>query len=96
MTAVIVFVVMVFVVPMLLAEFTDWLPWVATRLILRAANRLPAERRGRYAEEWAAEFSALPGGKLNKLRFGLQITPVRALPQKCSAKNWRRRRNSHG
>jgi len=60
-------------VPALLTEFTDWLPWIATRLVRRAAARLPAERRARYAEEWAAEFSALPGGKLTKLAFGLRL-----------------------
>ena len=60
-------------VPTLLTEFTDWLPWIAARLVQRAAARLPAERRARYAEEWAAEFSALPGGKLTKLAFGLRL-----------------------
>jgi hypothetical protein len=60
-------------VPVLLTEFTDWLPWIAARLVRRAAARLPAERRARYAEEWAAELSALPGGKLTKLAFGLRL-----------------------
>ena len=58
---------------MLLTEFTDWLPWIATRLIQHAAAQLPAERRARYAEEWAAEFSVLPGGELTKLAFGLRL-----------------------
>lgn len=72
MTVVIVAVTLV-LVPMLLTEFTDWLPWIAACLVRRAAAHLPAERRARYAEEWAAEFSALPGGKLTRLAFGLRL-----------------------
>jgi hypothetical protein len=70
---VVILAITLVLVPMLLTEFTDWLPWIATRLIRRAAAQLPAERRARYAEEWAAEFSALPGGKLAKLAFGLRL-----------------------
>jgi hypothetical protein len=70
---VILFIVTLLVAPMALTEFTDWLPWIASRLILRAAAHLPFERRARYTEEWAAEFNALPGGKLTKLFFALNI-----------------------
>lgn len=59
---VVILAVTLVLVPMLLTEFTDWLPWIATRLVERAAAQLPAERRARYAEEWAAEFSALREG----------------------------------
>lgn len=70
---IVIFAATLVLVPMLLAEFTDWLPWVATFLIRRAAAQLPVERRARYAEEWAAEFSTLPGGELTKLVFGLRL-----------------------
>lgn len=60
-------------VPVLIGECVDWLPWVGTRLIRRAANRLPPKHRARYEEEWQAEFNVLPGGKLTKLAFGLRI-----------------------
>ncbi len=60
-------------VPVLVGEFVDWLPWVGTRLIRQAANRLPLQYRARYEEEWQAEFNVLPGGKLTRLLFGLRI-----------------------
>lgn len=70
---IIILIVTLIVVPMLLTEFTDWLPWIASRLICRAAGHVPLERRARYTEEWTAEFNALPGGKLTKLFFALNI-----------------------
>jgi hypothetical protein len=70
---IIIFVVTAIFVPMVLTEFTDWLPWIATFLVHRATAQLPIERRARYQEEWAAEYSALPGGKLTKLAFGLRL-----------------------
>jgi hypothetical protein len=70
---VIIFIFTAILVPVLVGECVDWLPWVATRLIRRAANRLPLECRARYEEEWRAEFNALPGGKLTRLLFGLRI-----------------------
>jgi hypothetical protein len=72
-TAVIIFMVTVIIVPVLVGEFVDWLPWVGTRLIRQAARRLPLQYRARYEEEWQAEFEVLPGGKLTKLLFGLRI-----------------------
>jgi hypothetical protein len=70
---VIIFIFTAILVPILVLEFVDWLPWAGTRLMRRAANRLPLECRARYEEEWQAEFNALPGGKLTKLLFGLRI-----------------------
>jgi cell division septum initiation protein DivIVA len=67
------FIFTAILVPILVGEFVDWFPWASTRLIRRAANRLPLECRARYEEEWQAEFDALPGGKLTKLLFGLRI-----------------------
>ncbi|WP_433351703.1 restriction endonuclease [Microtetraspora malaysiensis] len=61
------------VVPLLVDEFADWMPWAARRLITRAARRLPARSRERYQAEWLAELAALPGGKLNQTRFGFTI-----------------------
>jgi cell division septum initiation protein DivIVA len=70
---VIIFILTAILVPVLVGECVDWLPWVGTRLIRQAANRLPLNYRARYEEEWQAEFKVLPGGKLTKLLFGLRI-----------------------
>ncbi|MFB9461044.1 hypothetical protein [Streptomyces antimycoticus] len=48
--------------PMLLAEVTDCLPWMARRLAHWAAGRLGEQTAiERYREEWAAELAELPG-----------------------------------
>lgn len=73
MTAIIIFIVTAILVPVAVNECVDWLPWMGTRLIQRAVKRLPVQARARYEEEWQAEFSVLPGGKLTKLLFGLRI-----------------------
>jgi cell division septum initiation protein DivIVA len=70
---VIIFIFTAILVPVLVGECVDWLPWAGTRLIRLAANRLPLQYRARYEEEWQAEFNVLPGGKLTKLLFGLRI-----------------------
>ena len=70
---ILIWIFTVILVPVLVGEFVDWLPWVGTRLIRQAANRLPLQYRARYEEEWQAEFNVLPGGKLTKLLFGLRI-----------------------
>lgn len=61
-SGVIVFVVTALVVPLLLAEFGDWCPWVATRIVRWAAGRLgdPASCQ-RYEEEWVANLNEVPG-----------------------------------
>jgi hypothetical protein len=59
---VIIFILTAILVPVLVGECVDWLPWVGTRLIRLATKRLPVKYRARYEEEWQAEFNALPGG----------------------------------
>ena len=70
---VIISIVTLILVPVVVGEFVDWLPWAGTRLIRQATKRLPIQYRVRYEEEWQAEFKVLPGGKLTKLLFGLRI-----------------------
>lgn len=47
-------------------EVREWMPWAADRLIKRAVDRLPADQRERYREEWRAHVDDTPGlvGKL--------------------------------
>ncbi|MEV6781949.1 ATP-binding protein [Streptomyces sp. NPDC051098] len=55
------------ILPLLLAEFGDWCPWLAKRLTRWTARRLgDAQATERYSEEWLAELAALPG-KLSHL-----------------------------
>jgi lipopolysaccharide/colanic/teichoic acid biosynthesis glycosyltransferase len=61
------------IVPMLVNEFTDWLPWFASRMIRAAARSMPPGLRGRYVEEWQAELEAVPGGNLSKLVFAIRV-----------------------
>src|SRR5437016_5244284 len=58
--------------PVLVSEFTDWLPWLAARLVRAAARALPPDARERYAEEWLAELDAVPG-KLSKLALAVRV-----------------------
>ena len=60
------------VVPMLVNEFTDWLPWLSARLVGAAARMLPSAVRPRYTDEWLAELDATPG-KLSKLAVAIRI-----------------------
>ena len=53
-------------------EFTDWLPWLAARLIRAAARTLPPAVRTRYTGEWLAELDAVPG-KLSKLALAVRV-----------------------
>jgi HJR/Mrr/RecB family endonuclease len=71
--ALILFVISTFLAPLLVDEFADWMPWLSRQLVTRAARRLPISSRDRYEEEWLAEQTALPGGKLNQVRFGISI-----------------------
>jgi lipopolysaccharide/colanic/teichoic acid biosynthesis glycosyltransferase len=59
-------------VPMLVNEFTDWLPWFAARLVGIAARTLPPDVRQRYIDEWLAELDASPG-KLSKFVVAVRI-----------------------
>jgi lipopolysaccharide/colanic/teichoic acid biosynthesis glycosyltransferase len=58
---------------LVVAEFFDWTPWIAGRLIRRAAQRLPSEVRSRYQDEWLAELDALPGRRISPLVFAVRI-----------------------
>jgi lipopolysaccharide/colanic/teichoic acid biosynthesis glycosyltransferase len=69
---VLAFLITAVIVPMLVSEFTDWLPWLAARLVRAAARTLPPDARERYAEEWLAELDAVPG-KLSKLALAVRI-----------------------
>ncbi|MGP8000574.1 MAG: sugar transferase [Streptosporangiaceae bacterium] len=59
-------------VPVLVSQFTDLLPWFAGRLVKAAARTLPSEVRSRYADEWLAELDAAPGS-LVKLAVAIRI-----------------------
>jgi hypothetical protein len=64
---IVIFTVTAVILPMLLAEFGDWCPWLAKRLTQWAARRLgDAQATERYSEEWLAELAHLPG-KLSHL-----------------------------
>lgn len=69
---VLAFLITAVLVPMLVSEFTDWLPWVAARLVRTSIRALPPSSRPRYAEEWLAELDAIPG-KLSKLALAIRI-----------------------
>jgi len=65
--SVVVFVVGMVVLPLVLAEFGDWCPWLAARLVRWTARRLPdAASSSRYEEEWTANLDQVPG-KLARL-----------------------------
>jgi len=70
--SVLVFLLTAVLVPMLVNEFTDWLPWLAERLIWAAARTLPSAVRLRYTDEWLGELDATPG-KLSKLVVAVRI-----------------------
>jgi hypothetical protein len=56
------FVAVAIVLPLALAEFGDWSPWLAECLVRWAARRLPdPAARSRYEEEWAANLRQVPG-----------------------------------
>jgi lipopolysaccharide/colanic/teichoic acid biosynthesis glycosyltransferase len=60
-------------IQLLLAELFDWFPWLARRVIRRAAHLLPRAERARYEEEWLADLDALPGRKISKLVFAFIV-----------------------
>jgi hypothetical protein len=84
------------VLPLLLSEFTDWCPWLAARLVGRAARLLPAPDRTRYQEEWLAELHEVPG-RLAKLAVAASLlcgaVRMRAILRRSgrAAWTWRRR-----
>jgi hypothetical protein len=84
------------VLPLLLSEFTDWCPWLATRLVQRAARLLPEPNRARYEEEWLAELHEVPG-RLAKLAVAVSLLcgaiRMRAIfrPSRWAVLPWRQR-----
>lgn len=54
------------------AEFREWLPWIATRIIAKAVIALPTKLKDRMQEELAAELRAIPG-KLSPLAFACSV-----------------------
>jgi dsRNA-specific ribonuclease len=48
--------------PLLLAEFGDWCPWLAGHIVRWSARRLgDSAARARYEEEWLANLEEVPG-----------------------------------
>jgi lipopolysaccharide/colanic/teichoic acid biosynthesis glycosyltransferase len=70
--SILAFLVTAVLVPMLVNEFTDWVPWFGERLIGAAARTLPSAVRQRYTDEWLGELDATPG-KLSKLVVAIHI-----------------------
>jgi hypothetical protein len=60
------------VLPLLLAELSSWVPWLAHRVVRRAARHLPDAYRERYEEEWLAELEQVPAN-LPKLSVALSL-----------------------
>jgi hypothetical protein len=65
------------VVPLLLGEFTDWCPWLATQMVRWAAQLLPAAERARWEEEWLGDLHHIPG-RLSKLAWAI-LLPLAAI-----------------
>jgi hypothetical protein len=63
------------VLPLILSEFTDVSPWLARKLIGRAARRLPEQDRPRWEEEWLGELEERPG-RLSRLLWALWSLPL--------------------
>jgi hypothetical protein len=57
---------------LLLGEFTDLSPWLARRLVLRAARRIPSSARPRWEEEWLGHLDRRPG-RILKLLWALWL-----------------------
>lgn len=54
------------------AEFREWLPWFARRLILWGVEALPIDERDRMREELLAEVAAVPG-KISPFVFAFSL-----------------------
>jgi hypothetical protein len=63
------------VLPVLLSECTDLSPWLAKRLVRRAARRIPKQERPRWEEEWLNELASKPG-RLVQLLWALWHLPL--------------------
>jgi len=60
------------VMRLLLGELTEWCPWFARKLVLRAARRIPEPDRPRWEEEWLGHLARKPG-RLLKLLWALWL-----------------------
>src|SRR5579884_902885 len=60
-------------VKILADELLDWFPWLAERVVERAAGRMPPQLSERYREEWLGELGAVPGRGVSKLVFALRV-----------------------
>jgi hypothetical protein len=61
--------------PLLIGELTELTPWLATKLVRRAAYSLPIDYQERFAEEWARELQEVPG-KLTKLAWAVKVAAL--------------------
>jgi hypothetical protein len=61
------------VIPLVVMAVHGSSPWLAKKLVRRAARRLPEPYGERYQEEWLAELAAMPDGGLTTLVFALCI-----------------------
>ena len=72
----IVWVLVVVLIPLALAETGELAPWLASRCIRAGTLMLPSTRaRERFAEEWCAGLDRVPG-KLTKLCFAAGIVVI--------------------
>src|SRR6266540_1219048 len=76
------------VLPLLVAEGYELVPWLASKIVGRAVRHLPQAERDRYIEEWQSLVNDTPG-RLAKLARALGIwvvapftgRAIRGLPQ---------------
>lgn len=65
------FIASAVLLPLLLAEFGEWCPWLAERIVRWSARRLGRLAARRYEEEWLANLNEVPG-KLSRLAAALE------------------------
>jgi DNA-directed RNA polymerase specialized sigma24 family protein len=61
--------------PLLLNELTDSLPWLAEKIIRKAARRIDSTSRSRYQDEWIAELehACQRKGKITVFLWALRV-----------------------
>lgn len=72
MLALLAFIAVTFLVPLLQKDVDEGVPWLAERLVRRAARRLPNGLGEDYEEDWVAEVQSVPG-RFFKLWFAARI-----------------------
>jgi hypothetical protein len=60
-------------IPLIVMALHGSSPWLARKLVRKAARRLPGPHADRYEEEWLAELDAMPDGGLATLAFAFFI-----------------------